>query len=158
METNAQLTPITQPSDAAMQIAVPLGIEGLDRGMLTIVVPHAALDTVRGMLAGTFAGDRRDRDGEWTRHFRNTFHETPLELSSVLVEATFDLGEVMAWRCGDTIEMPGEVDQPATVICDGVQLFRGRVGSRNNNIAVRIEEDLAEGEERMEDVEADAVA
>src|SRR3546814_8888239 len=101
METNAQLTPITQPSDAAMQIAVPLGIEGLDRGMLTIVVPHAALDTVRGMLVGTFAGDRRDSDGVWTRHFRNTFHETPLELSSVLVEASFDLGEVMEWRCGD---------------------------------------------------------
>src|SRR3546814_10780263 len=59
----------------------------------------------------------------------------------------------MAWRCGDTIEMPGEVDQPATVICDGVKLFRGRVGRRNNNLAVRIEEDLAEGEERMDDVE-----
>src|SRR3546814_11670877 len=103
------------------------------------------------MLAGTFAGDRRDRDGEWTRHFRNTFHETPLELSSVLVEATFDLGEVMAWSCGDTIELPGEVDMPATVLCDGVKLFRVHVGPRSNTLAVRTDEDLAAAEQRTDD-------
>lgn len=156
METSAQLTPICQPGDNAMQVAVPLGVEGRDQGKLMIVIPYDALDTVRSLLAGSFMGGRRDRDGEWSKHFKNTFQETPVELSAVLTEGVVDFHEVLSWEVGGVIEMPADAAEPATIICDGVELFRGRVGRRNNNLAVRIEIDLTEGDEGPEDVDASA--
>ena len=61
-----------------------------------------------------------------------------------------ELGEVLKWRAGDTLELHVPEEQRVTVTCGKIPLFSARLGQMNGHKAIKVEADLG-GKEDMVD-------
>jgi flagellar motor switch protein FliM len=61
-------------------------------------------------------------------------------MNAVLDEVTLPLGEVMNWKVGSRIMLGVKAEDPIALRAGEVTLFKGRMGSLNDKIAVRVEE------------------
>jgi flagellar motor switch protein FliM len=99
--------------------------------------------TSPGVAAATVHG-RKIRPGfDLGTHLAEQLWNTEVELSVVLDEHVMRLSEVIALRPGQQLmlnTMPGGI---VTVRCGSIALFEGRVGQKNNNVAVKIENELS---------------
>jgi len=141
LETNPRFASITRLSNAAILTRLRIDTEGRG-GRIELLLPYATLEPVRELLLQQFMGEKFGRDTIWESHLLGELWHTDVELSVVLDEFPLRLSQVMDLKPGDQIPLTVETGDPVTVRCGQVTLFQGRVGQKNNNVAVRIESDL----------------
>ncbi|MEQ8966899.1 MAG: flagellar motor switch protein FliM [Azospirillaceae bacterium] len=141
LETNPRFATIVRPGNAAVLAKLRIDME--DRGgRLELLVPYATLEPVRELLLQMFMGEKFGRDSIWETHLASQLWQTDLELGAVLGGATLPLGEVLQWKVGSHLPLNIEPDSPVDLTCGDFSMFRGRMGRKRGNIAVRIDEEL----------------
>jgi flagellar motor switch protein FliM len=141
LETNPRFAAIGRPANAA--ILVKLRIDMEDRGgRLELLLPYATLEPIRKMLLQQFMGEKFGRDHIWESHLATELWTTQVEVRAVLEEQQMDLKRVLELKVGDTLMLSATPDSPVQLRAGSVPLTRGRMGRRNQNIAVRIEAPL----------------
>ena len=70
------------------------------------------------------------------------------EAAQTLDEQRLPLNRIMNLEVGQTIMLGASPDSPIELRCGGVGLFKGRMGRRNNHIAVRCEAPLTPSAKR----------
>lgn len=143
LETNPRFASIAQPANAA--IVVRLHIEMDDRGgKVEILIPNATLEPVRELLLQMFMGEKFGRDSIWESHLATELWETGIEVNALLDTITANLGDVMNWQVGSQILLNARPDSDVTLLSGDFPMFRGRMGQRRKNIAIRISDVLYE--------------
>lgn len=141
LETNPRFASISRLSNAAILARLRIDTEGRG-GRIELLLPYATLEPVRELLLQQFMGEKFGRDTIWENHLIAQLWDTEVELSVVLDEYPIRLSKVMELKPGDQISLNVETGGLVAVRCGQVKLFEGRVGQKNNNMAVRIESDL----------------
>ncbi|MBI3517519.1 MAG: flagellar motor switch protein FliM [Proteobacteria bacterium] len=144
LETNPRFAAIARPANAA--VLARLRIDMDDRGgRLELLLPYATLEPVREILLQMFMGEKFGRDSIWENHLAGELWHTDVGIDGVLDEVTASLREVLAWEPGSKIVLNSFVDSPVALRCGAVSMFRGVMGQRNGNIAIKIGERIQKG-------------
>src|SRR6201996_1576618 len=142
LEVNPRFATISRLSNAAILARLRIDME--DRGgRMELLLPYATLEPVRELLLQQFMGEKFGRDSIWETHLAEELWNTEIELDVVLDEQTMRLSDVMALEPGTRIVLNTILGAPVLVRCGAVPLFEGRMGQKNNNVAVKIERELA---------------
>ncbi len=142
LEVNPRFATISRLSNAAILARLRIDME--DRGgRLELLLPYATLEPVRELLLQQFMGEKFGRDSIWETHLAEQLWTTDVELSVVLDEHTMRLSDVIALRPGHRLMLSTAQGAPVQVRCGSVVMFEGRIGQKNNNVAVKIENTIA---------------
>ena len=144
LETNPRFAAIARPANAA--VLARLRIDMDDRGgRLELLLPYATLEPVREILLQMFMGEKFGRDSIWENHLAGELWHTDVGIDGVLDEITASLRTVLAWEPGSKVVLNSFPDSPVTLRCGAVSMFRGVMGQRNGNIAIKIGERIQKG-------------
>ncbi len=144
LETNPRFAAIARPANAA--VLARLRIDMDDRGgRLELLLPYATLEPVREILLQMFMGEKFGRDSIWENHLAGELWHTDVGIDGVLDEVTASLREVLAWEPGSKVVLNSFPDSPITLRCGAVSMFKGMMGQRNGNIAIKIGERIQKG-------------
>lgn len=139
LETNPRLATIARPANAAMLAKIRVDME--DRGgRIEVIIPYATLEPIRELLLQMFMGEKFGRDSIWETHLGNELLQTSMHMNAVLDEVPMALGDVMNWQVGSQIVLNVKPDDMVELRAGEVALFKGRMGRKNDKIAVRVEE------------------
>ncbi len=138
IETNPRFATITQSGNACVlaRLRIDMGERG---GRVEILIPYATLEPIRELLLQMFMGEKFGRDSIWENHLTKELHKTKVHLQAILGEKPVPLGDLLNWKIGKTIIFPTRTDDELEVRCGDFPMFKGPVGQKQDNIAVRIE-------------------
>ena len=141
LETNPRFAAIARHGNAA--IVTKLRIDMEDRGgRIELVLPYATIEPVRELLLQMFMGEKFGRDSIWESHLTAELWQTEVEIKAVLDEVELTLGEVMNWKEGSRLELNCTPTSKVELRCGDVKMFRGNMGRKSANIAVRVADRL----------------
>lgn len=138
METNPRFATISQSGNACVlaRLRVDMGERG---GRIEIVIPYATLEPIRELLLQMFMGEKFGRDSIWETHLTKELYQTEVQLQAVLGEKTVQLRDMLNWKVGTKIVFQTRPQDELELRCGHFPMFRGPVGQKQDNIAVRIE-------------------
>ena len=151
----------TLSADAVARAAMHLEAEGPDRdtlralagddplveitdlhagyGRMEILLPYATLEPVRELLLQMFMGEKFGRDSIWEGHLANELWDTEIEVEAVLDKQMMMLSRVMSWEVGTQLPLGATPHSKVALDCGDIHLFDGKMGRRNQKIAVSID-------------------
>jgi len=138
METNPRFATITQGGNACVlaRLRVDMGDRG---GRIEILIPYATLEPIRELLLQMFMGEKFGRDSIWETHLTQELYKTDVQLQAILGEKTVTLNELLNWKVGTRVMFTTKTDVQLELRCGHFPMFKGPVGQKLGNIAVRIE-------------------
>src|SRR5690606_23580753 len=116
-------------------------------GVVTIVIPQAALEPIRDLLAAGVAGDghgpaggtsRMRDDGAWSKQLSEEIAKAFLSLNGVLEERPMALGEVQKFAVGSVVELASPSLSRVRLEADGIPLFWCELGRRDGALILRV--------------------
>jgi flagellar motor switch protein FliM len=139
-EVNPQFANIVSPSEIVIVSTIHVELEG-GGGDINIAMPYAMIEPIRELLDAV-SSDRGEIDDTWQENLRKEVLRSDVALSSMLVEKSMSIEEVVKFQKGDVIP----IDIPETVIvqAEGVPIFKGKVGLSDGNYAIQIKEKLSQ--------------
>ncbi len=139
METNPRFATITQTGNACVlaRLRIDMGERG---GRMEILIPYATLEPIRALLLQQFMGEKFGRDSIWENHLTQELYKTDVQLQAVLGEVAVPLGEMLNWKVGDYLLLNTTTSDFLEMRCGDFPMFKGPVGQKQGNIAVRIEQ------------------
>lgn len=142
METNPRFATISQSGNACVlaRLRVDMGDRG---GRVEILIPYATLEPIRELLLQMFMGEKFGRDSIWENHLTQELHRTDVQLQAVLGEKMVSLGEMLNWKIGSRVMLNTTTNDDLELRCGHFPMFKGPVGQKQGNIAVRIENYIA---------------
>ena len=142
METNPRFSTITQGGNACVlaRMRVDMGDRG---GRVEILIPYATLEPIRELLLQMFMGEKFGRDSIWEHHLTHELHQTDIYLRAVLGELNLGLDDLLNFRVGDTVYFNTKPTDKIELRCGDVPIFKGHMGQKEGNIAVKIEDYIA---------------
>ena len=147
LETNPRFAAIARSANAA--ILVKLRIDMEDRGgRIELLLPYATLEPIRKMLLQQFMGEKFGRDNIWEGHLATELWATQLEVRAVLDEMQVSLKRVLDFKVGETLMLNANPDSPIQLRAGSIPLTKGRMGRRNQNIAIRVDAPLSNSARR----------
>ncbi len=138
METNPRFATITQSGNACVlaRLRVDMGDRG---GRIEILIPYATLEPIRELLLQMFMGEKFGRDSIWESHLTQELYKTEVQLQAILGEKAVSLQEMLNWKVGTRIFFNTRINDELEMRCGDFAMFKGPVGHKQGNIAVRIE-------------------
>lgn len=138
METNPRFATISQSGNACVlaRLRVDMGERG---GRMEVLIPYATLEPIRELLLQMFMGEKFGRDSIWENHLTEELYRTEVQLQAVLGEKTVSLHDMLNWKVGTRILFNTYTEDELELRCGHVPMFKGPVGQKQENIAVRIE-------------------
>src|SRR6202046_5670057 len=138
LETNPRFAAIARPANAA--ILVKLRIDMEDRGGRTeLLLPYATLEPIRKLLLQQFMGEKFGRDSIWESHLATELWSTRVDIDAILDEQTMPLQKIMNMEVGQTRMLGASYASKIRLRSGAVPLTRGRMGRRDQHIAIRVD-------------------
>lgn len=138
VETNPRFATISQSGNACVlaRLRIDMGERG---GRLEILIPYATLEPIRELLLQMFMGEKFGRDSIWETHLTEELYQTDVQLQAVLGEVAVPLKTMLNWKVGTRLMLNTHISDELELRCGHVPMFRGPVGHKQQNIAVRID-------------------
>jgi len=138
METNPRFATITQSGNACVlaRLRVDMGDRG---GRVEVLIPYATLEPIRELLLQMFMGEKFGRDSIWESHLTHELYKTDVQLQAILGEKAMSLGDMLNWKVGSRVMFSTRTEEDLELRCGDFPMFKGPVGHKQENIAVRVE-------------------
>ena len=141
LETNPRFATICKPSDGVIVAKVQVDMD--DRGgALEILIPYSTLEPIRELLHQGFMGEKFGRDSIWETHLSEELWMTEVDLTVVLDEQVLCLGQIFDLKVGSQIKLKATPRSLVDVRCGPISVFKGVMGRKDENIAIKISEKL----------------
>lgn len=149
METNPRFATISQSGNACVlaRLRIDMGERG---GRVEILIPYATLEPIRELLLQMFMGEKFGRDSIWENHLTEELYLTDVQLQAVLGEIAVPLKEMLNWKVGTRVMLNTHISDELELRCGHMPMFRGPVGQKQQNLAVRIDKYIPPAEKQEE--------
>ena len=138
LETNPRFASIGRAANAV--ILAKLRVDMEDRGgKIELCLPYATLEPVRELLLQMFMGEKFGRDTIWETHLANELWNTDVQIAAVLGEVNIPIQTVLGLEVGSRIMLNAHANSNVVLRCGDAPLFLGKMGRRDDNIAIRVE-------------------
>lgn len=137
LETNPRFATITRPVNPIVIISCRIEFDG-HGGKIDIVFPYATLEPVKDLLTQMFAGENFGSDASWESFFASEIKTTNVKLSAKLKHKVINLRNLAELKVGSTLVMENFPDDDIDVDCNGISVFKGKIGSYGDKLAISI--------------------
>ncbi|HZY19162.1 MAG TPA: flagellar motor switch protein FliM [Ramlibacter sp.] len=140
-EMHTQFANIATPSEIVVTTTfdVEFGDVG---GSLHICIPYSTFEPIREILYSPLQGDQGGPDRRWLTMMTQQIKSAEVELAAELAHSQATIGELMALKAGDFIELDRLPTLTAKV--DGVPVFECDYGTLGPHYGLRIREFLTQ--------------
>ncbi|MGZ5847263.1 MAG: flagellar motor switch protein FliM, partial [Ramlibacter sp.] len=140
-EMHTQFANIATPSEIVVTTTfhVELGDTG---GAMHICIPYSTFEPIREILYSPLQGDQGGPDRRWVTLMTQQIKSATVELAAELAHSQATIGELMALKTGDFIELDRLPTLTAKV--DGVPVFECDYGTLGAHYGLRIREFLTQ--------------
>ena len=139
-EVNPAMANIVSPSEVVVVSTFHIELDG-GGGDLHLTIPYSMIEPMREVLDAGFQSDVDDVDERWQQSPREDILEAPVEIHGTLAQRDITLREVAALKTGDVI--PIEIPEDFVLEANGIPIFTGKMGISNENLAVKIKEQIS---------------
>ena len=139
-EVNPAMANIVSPSEVVVVSTFHIELDG-GGGDLHLTIPYSMIEPMREVLDAGFQSDVDDVDERWQQSLREDILEAPIEIHGTLAQRDITLREVAALKTGDVI--PIEIPEDFVLEANGIPIFTGKMGISNENLAVKIKEQIS---------------
>ncbi len=139
-EVNPAMANIVSPSEVVVVSTFHIELDG-GGGGLHLTIPYSMIEPMREVLDAGFQSDVDDVDERWQQSLREDILEAPVEIHGTLAQRDITLREVAALKTGDVI--PIEIPEDFVLEANGIPIFTGKMGISNENLAVKIKEQIS---------------
>jgi flagellar motor switch protein FliM len=136
-EVNPSFVQIAQPAEPVVICGFQLALEG-GGGDLHVVLPLSMLEPLKETLEAGSSGAGAAQDDRWLASIKEDIQDAEIELSTMLGNASVTVNQLVNLKPGDVI--PCDFSGKATVLAEGVPLFRGSYGVSRGQQSVRFEQ------------------
>jgi flagellar motor switch protein FliM len=136
-EINPNFAGIVTASEVVVVCPFQIELEG-GGGPMHIVLPYSMLEPLREVLDSGVQSDRGEQDQRWLGSLKDGLQDAEVELTTVLGSGSISLSQLCELRPGDVV--PCDFSGKATVLAEGVPLFRGAFGVSRGQQCVRFEQ------------------
>jgi flagellar motor switch protein FliM len=130
---------ITKLTAAAVTFRAEVLMEGRG-GYIDFLIPYAALEPVRDILAQEFVGKKQGGDTIWRSHLTTELPRAQVTLRAVVESRIISSAEVARWRVGSRVVLDHRHDDPIDVYCDDLLVLRARIAEQDGRVALHIED------------------
>jgi len=142
-ETRPQMLQVTGLNEGVILLAFDISVSEA-RGMLSLAIPAAAIETMEEKVAEGWNRTRRQASTAEAARLQVNLGRVPLVVKTQL-ETRMTAREVLALRPGDVVAMPQSASAPVDIHIGGVQRFTGRLTREHHGkAAVAIEQPIGE--------------
>ena len=134
-EVNPAMANIVSPSEVVVVSTFHIELDG-GGGDLHLTFPYSMIEPIREVLDAGVQSDVDDVDERWQQSLREDIMDARVPVHGTLVERDMSLREVAALKAGDII--PVDLPEEFILQANGVPVFRGKMGISNENLAVKI--------------------
>jgi flagellar motor switch protein FliM len=135
-EVNPSFAQIAAPAEPVVICGFQLALEG-GGGDMQVVLPLSMLEPLKEVLeAGASAS--AVQDDRWLASLKEDIQDAEIELTTMLGHASVTVSQLVNLKPGDVI--PCDFSGKATVLAEGVPLFRGSYGVSRGQQSVRFEQ------------------
>lgn len=140
-EMHMQFANIATPSEIVVTTTFRVEF-GESAGDLHICIPYSTFEPIREILYSPLQGDQGGPDRRWLTLLTQQIKSASVELAAELAYSRATVGELMALKVGDFIEL----DRMPTLVSkvDGVPIFECDYGTLGGRYGVRIREFLTQ--------------
>jgi flagellar motor switch protein FliM len=136
-EVNPNFASIVTPSEVVVVCPFNLELDG-GGGFLHLVLPYAMIEPLREILDSGVQSDRAEQDERWLAALKEGLQEAEVELTTLLGHGSVTLQRLVDLKPGDVL--PCDFAGKATVLAEGVPLFRGAFGVSRGQQCIRYEQ------------------
>jgi flagellar motor switch protein FliM len=136
-ETNPRFATIAHPSDTVILLQLRVDMEERG-GNIEIMFPLVTLEPIKKLLTQSFMGETFGKDSIWELHLGKEIYNTDVEIEAILAKKKTSMKNIMNLKVGSTIMMDIASDSEISMTCQGVSVFKGRIGCVEDDVAVAI--------------------
>jgi flagellar motor switch protein FliM len=144
-EINPHFANIVSPTEIVVVTSFHIELDG-GGGELHITMPYSMLEPLRELLDAGIASDRVEHDERWVHALKEEIEDAEVELRTSLGRGRITMQQLIDLKAGDIL--PCDFSGRATVLAEGVPIFRGTFGVSHGQQAVQIEERVGRGKAR----------
>ena len=134
-EVNPAMANIVSPSEVVVVSTFHIELDG-GGGDMHVAIPYSMIEPIREVLDAGVQSDVDDVDERWINALQQDIMEAKVPINATVVERKISLREVAKFKPGDVI--PVEMPECVTLKANGVPVFRAKLGSSNENLALKI--------------------
>jgi flagellar motor switch protein FliM len=138
-EINPNFASIVTPSEVVVVCPFQIDLDG-GGGTMHIVLPYSMIEPLREVLDSGVQADRAEQDERWLMSLKEGLQDAEIELTTVLGGGSITLNQLVELKPGDLL--PCDFSGKATVLAEGVPLFRGAFGVSRGQQCVRYEQKI----------------
>lgn len=139
LELNTRFATISRAANGVVMARFGIDMDG-QGGDIDLILPHATLEPVRDILLQQFMGEKFGHDGIWENHLAQELWQTDITFDAVLEEQVMALNDIVSLVPGDQLIIRRNPEGKVRLRCGDKTLFQGRVGKKQGNVAVCIED------------------
>lgn len=136
---------ITKPSASAITFRAEIAMEGRGGG-IDFLLPYAAFEPVRDLLAQEVLGKKQGGDSIWRAHLAQELPRAPVELRAVIESRQLPFSEVARWQVGTVVPLNRRLDEPVEVFCEDLLVCRCTIATKGDRIVLPVEEWVMEND------------
>lgn len=121
-------------------------------GDVLLLIPRAALDPFREVLARDLSSKGAKENPVWTRKLHDQLVRTKVALSAVMEKSGLTLNDVAQFKVGQVIALPISPSSLIPLKCGDRSLFQCTLGQKDGHYTVRIDEFVDGKQEFLEHV------
>ena len=136
-EINPNFAGIVTPSEVVVVCPFQIDLDG-GGGSLHVVMPYSMVEPLREVLDSGVQSDRAEQDERWLTLLKDGLQDAEVELTTLLGNGSVSLQTLVDLKPGDVL--PCDFSGKATVMAEGVPLFKGAFGVSRGQQCVRYEQ------------------
>jgi flagellar motor switch protein FliM len=138
-EVNPAMANIVSPSEVVVVSTFHIELDG-GGGDLHLTIPYSMIEPMREVLDAGTQTDHDEVDERWQQSMREDILDAKVEVHGTVVERDISLREVAKLKAGDVI--PVEMPEEFILEANGIPVFSGKLGISDDNLAVKIIDQL----------------
>ena len=109
-------------------------------GQMFVVIPQPALTPIRQQLSRDLSSDGSASDPRWQKLMQQGVQKAEIKAVGILDEQTLTLGDISAWRIGDTLPLKASGVSKVRLDCKEQPLFWCELGQAKGRYTMKIAE------------------
>jgi flagellar motor switch protein FliM len=137
VEINPMFVGIATPNDIMVISKFQVEMEQTE-GFITVCMPYATIEPIKGKLYSGFQSEQLEQDNRWTSRIHEQIRNMEVELAVELASTRMQAKELLGLATGDIILFNKKVHDPLVGKVEGIPKFTGHAGQLHNSKAFKI--------------------
>jgi flagellar motor switch protein FliM len=136
-EMQPQFANIATPSEIIVSSTYTLEVGDIS-GTIHFCIPYSTLEPIRDTLYSTIQGDSGEPDRRWVGLLKSQIQSAEVNLVAELARAPATVGQLLAFKPGDFIEL--DLGPVIEAKVDNVPVFSCHYGTSNGRYSIKVDE------------------